>query len=130
MTEPRSILVVDDDLDILEAVEMVLTGAGYRVLVARDGEEALRVLRSQPSLPSLVLLDLMMPGMNGWDFREQQAGDPALSQLPVAVMSGAGRIRDVASALGVRDFLEKPVDVETLLALVQRCCSDACIHDR
>jgi CheY-like chemotaxis protein len=122
MMDGLSILIVDDDLDILEAMEMVLTGAGYHVLVAHDGEEALRVLRAQPSQPGLVLLDLMMPGMNGWDFRGQQARDPELSQVPVVVMSGAGRLDDAASVLGVRDCLEKPVDMETLLSIVRRYC--------
>lgn len=129
MTGRPSILIVDDDLDILEVVELVLTGAGYRVLVARDGEEALRVLRGEARLPSLVLLDLMMPGMNGWDFRARQAHDPALSRVPVVVMSGAGKLGSTASTLGVRECLDKPVDMATLLSVVQRYCSDTCVGE-
>src|SRR5436309_3349023 len=92
------ILVVDDDVDIRTIIRLVLELHGYRVMDAGDGKEALLRLR-QGQLPCLILLDLMMPGMNGWQFRHAQENDLALAQIPVVVLSGGARVAENASSL-------------------------------
>lgn len=115
------LLFVDDDHDIRETVSLVLGSAGYAVLTAADGREALEVLRGG-ARPRVILLDLMMPGMNGWQFRAEQAQDPALSTIPVVVMSGHAQAEEEARALGISAGLKKPIDLELLLGIVKRYC--------
>ena len=115
---PPTVMLVDDDPDILEAMDMVLDGAGYSVLTARSGKEALGLLRSHGPLPAVIVLDLMMPEMNGWQFRAEQAKDPALGRVPVVVLSGARDLAEKAAALGCSHYLQKPVGVHMLLAAI------------
>lgn len=108
---------------------MVLEANGYQVLEAGDGAEALVVVRAHR--PSVILLDLMMPGMDGFQFRESQLQDPAIASIPVVVVSGGGTVPEKASALGAAGYLVKPTDVQRLLALMGDLCrtSDrACEH--
>jgi CheY-like chemotaxis protein len=112
-----SVLVVDDDTDIREAVAEVLAGEGYLVLGAGDGAEALKKCRAFH--PSLVLLDLMMPGMNGWEFRAAQKRDPDLAGIPVVVLSAL----EQRVAIDAEAFVRKPFDLDELLALVRRHAS-------
>lgn len=115
----NSVMAVDDDPDILLAFKDVLEMEGYAVLLARGGREALDLLR-RGARPALILLDLMMPDINGWEFRERQVADASLASLPVVVISGQGvSARDVAQ-LGVDGYLKKPVDLEQLLDTVER----------
>src|SRR6266404_2870121 len=81
------ILVVEDNADVRDAWEALLEGEGYRVVSAASGREALRWLRSSEVMPTLILLDLIMPGMNGWDFRAEQSQDETLASIPVIVVS-------------------------------------------
>lgn len=108
-----SVLVVDDENDIREAVSEVLADEGYVVLGAGDGAEALKQLRDHH--PSVVLLDLMMPVMNGWEFRAAQKGDPDLSGIPVIVLSALGR----SSGVDAEAFIEKPFELDELLSAVR-----------
>lgn len=114
----KHVLVVDDDPDICDVVQGILESFGYRVETARDGSEALKKLRGGGA-PCLILLDLMMPGMNGFEFRDAQLRDPALAPIPVVVISGAGDVAAKAAALGV-EGLTKPVDLDVLLDKVRR----------
>jgi CheY-like chemotaxis protein len=114
-----SVLVVDDDPDVLEAIEIALVDEGYQIATARNGAEALDHLRREPA-PRVILLDLMMPVMNGWQFRAAQVGDERLSSIPVIVLSGAGQETKRAPLPGVVAFLKKPVDLELLLSHLQR----------
>src|SRR6187399_2509237 len=85
---PVTVMVVDDERDPRESVCEWLTAKGYAVVPARDGADALRQLRAADGhKPDVILLDLMMPVMNGWQFREQQAKDPELSSIPVVVIT-------------------------------------------
>ena len=111
---PR-ILVVDDDPDICETLRLILEDHGYLATTAANGEQALRYLRSGAPLPKLILLDLMMPLMNGWEFRGAQKKDPALAPIPVVVITASGAARERVGLLGVRDFLLKPIVLERLL---------------
>src|SRR2546428_6585449 len=83
------VLIVEDDAGVRGAFAALLASEGYRVLEAADGLEALRLLRAAEDLPCLILLDLMMPRMNGWDFRAVQRRDERLDSNPVGVVSAA-----------------------------------------
>ncbi len=117
------VLVVDDDLDICEAIQTVLELDGYRVVTATDGAEALERLHGGVR-PCVIILDLMMPRMNGFQFREQQLRDPVLREIPVVVLSGDGRAETKARALGV-EGLRKPIALDVLLGAVGRSCHGA-----
>jgi two-component system response regulator MprA len=114
------VLVVEDEPDIRDIVGMILEQNGIHALGAADGLEALALLRSGRPAPALIILDLMMPRMNGWQFREAQTHDPRLAGIPVLVLSGDGRVAEKASALGAAGFVRKPADVAELLRNVVR----------
>jgi CheY-like chemotaxis protein len=107
-----SVLVVDDDEAIREVIAEVLRDEGYRVVCAENGEQALCELGKEHRL-DLVLLDLMMPVMSGWEVLEHLQGSEQLSHIPVVVVSAM-------NAPGVREHLAKPIDLERLLATVGR----------
>src|ERR687888_179468 len=92
----RRVLVVDDDRDLRELLGAVLSSAGYEVLMAENGAAALSVLRT--ALPDLIILDLMMPVMNGWQFREAQCALPDYARIPVVCLSGHHAAQHQASA--------------------------------
>lgn len=114
----HSILVVDDDPQIRDAVRELLSEEGYDVVLAEDGQDALERLAAMPP-PSLILLDLRMPRMDGWQFLAKRDGSPAGTRVPVVLLSGMSFIRD---APGVVDFLAKPLRPEKLLDCVRRFC--------
>jgi DNA-binding response OmpR family regulator len=113
----RAILVVEDDPDLLALLAMILAEDGRRVRTARDGAAALD--RASEELPGLVLLDMRMPGMNGWEFaREFRArwGRPC----PIVVVTAAENARRWAEEIGADAWLAKPFDIDDVLALVER----------
>ena len=122
--DQQTILVVDDDQDIRETVCMLLEDEGYRAVGAANGAEALAMLDNAEH-PCLVLLDLMMPVMNGWEFIEQLEKRHALDEIPVVVQSAAD---EVLRPDGVRGYLKKPVHLDTLLARVRQYCRCNCAH--
>jgi CheY-like chemotaxis protein len=117
----HSILVVDDDPDVRESLTDILVDEGYRVTGARNGREALEVLRGH-TRPSLILLDMMMPEMDGWSFRLEQQKIPELAGIPVVILSAHGNVRDAALALGAADYLRKPLRIDVLLEIAERYC--------
>ncbi len=111
---PPVVLVVEDDVDLREAVYALLDEAGVAVIRADDGEEALDLLRSGLR-PAVVLLDLMMPRMNGLEFRRQQLAERSpIADIPIVVLSGWSGGRDEVRDLGVAAVLRKPVSAQTL----------------
>ena len=118
------ILVVEDDADIAEAMVAILEGEGYAVVHASDGEEALRVLRDGLR-PSLIVLDLLMPRMDGLQFRRVQQSDPNISRVPVVVVSGVAYMVNEIRSMGVARWFQKPVDVDALLDAVSDLCAAA-----
>jgi DNA-binding response OmpR family regulator len=116
---PTSILVVDDHPAVLEGLRIALEGAGYEVLLAKDGVEALDVLQSQPV--DLILADIAMPRMNGYQLYERVRENPEWFMLPFLFLSARTLDSDVryGKGLGVDDYLTKPVDPADLLAVIQ-----------
>jgi CheY-like chemotaxis protein len=125
----RSVLVVEDDPDIAEVLTMLLPSLGYEAIAARNGAEALRLLE-EVAAPCLILLDLMMPVMNGWDFRAEQLRDPELAKIPVVVMTGAGIPPEKMEPLGADGYLRKPIELEVLAEVVARWAGDGAHLDR
>lgn len=119
MVRPFTILLVEDDIDVREALADALSDKGYRVECALDGEQALQVLHAG-ARPGLILLDLMMPRMNGTEFRMAQRADPALADLPVVLLSADARMDEKAQALKVEDAVRKPINLEQLCATIER----------
>jgi CheY-like chemotaxis protein len=114
-----TILLVEDDFDVREALAETLREEGYAVDCACDGEEALEYLRGGHR-PGLILLDLMMPRMSGSEFRMVQKVDPALSDLPVVLLSADSRMEDKARVLEADGAIRKPIDLPELLATIER----------
>jgi CheY-like chemotaxis protein len=118
-TGPK-ILVIDDNEDIREAVVDSLEDAGYNVSVAANGAIAIGALRASEDLPFLILLDLMMPVMDGAQFLQEMRKDPRLSALPVVVVTADGSATKKAAALGTHGGLRKPVQLDELLSTVSK----------
>ena len=117
----RQILIVDDDEDVRDAVADVLVDEGYGVTGVSSGREALQHLQDH-MLPSLILLDMMMPEMDGWLLRQELKKSPDLASIPVVILSGHGDVRDAALALGAVDYLRKPLRMDSLLEIAERYC--------
>jgi len=111
----KLVLLVDDDLDLLEVTTFVLEGEGFLVETARNGEAALRRLRASRR-PDIMLLDLMMPIMNGHELLEEVAKDPSLQEIPVVVLTAAPHAR----VSGAVEVLYKPIDLRFLVEIVER----------
>jgi CheY-like chemotaxis protein len=111
------VLVVEDEEVVRDAMEPLLEEEGYQVSVAENGREALRLLHTE-SLPDIIVLDLRMPVMNGWEFRTIQKDDPRLGRIPVVAVSADGSAQ--AAAVSAQAFLRKPVDAKELLATMGR----------
>jgi CheY-like chemotaxis protein len=116
--DARSVLVVEDDKDIREALKDVLESEGYTVQSASNGERALAYLKSAAELPSVILLDLMMPVMDGFQFRTAQLADAKLAKVPVVVMSANASVEDKTAVIGAHAYLKKPVDIDQVIAMV------------
>ena len=116
------VLIVDDDPAVVEGLSELLEEEGYDVAVAKDGRDALDQLRTGLR-PSVILLDLMMPRMDGWDFRHEQMKDAELRDIPTIVISAAGfSATSVKAQLGDIEFGPKPPDAQALLDAIKRGC--------
>ena len=120
-TGERTLLIVEDEVDLRETLAEILRMHGFEPLTAGSGAEALEVLR-QGTAPRVILLDLMMPEMSGWEFREIQLRDPALASIPVVLVSGVSDLAESAATTRATAFLSKPVDIEVLVQLVTGYC--------
>lgn len=124
LTQPcaRLVLVVDDDAAIRETMTAILADEGYAVVAAANGAEALDRLRASGARPCVILLDLMMPVMNGNQFFSEQQRDPELATIPVVLLSADPNVREKARAFG-GDYLAKPVRIERVLDAIERHCA-------
>lgn len=111
----RKILIVDDEQAVVEALSDILTEEGYTVASACNGREALKYLRSN-QLPRLIILDLFMPEMDGWEFRREQLKDEKLCDVPAIVVTGAAAY----AGIDVNVIIHKPLDVPRFLSVVSR----------
>jgi CheY-like chemotaxis protein len=118
----NSVLIVEDNGGTREALALLLQAAGYTTGEAEDGRSALTYLRCHPP-PRLILLDLMMPGMDGWEFLRERRKVSDLARIPVVLFTAEGGL-DASSvwALGANDVLHKPADPDDLLATAGRYC--------
>jgi two-component system chemotaxis response regulator CheY len=117
-TPPRRVLVVDDDEAIRDLLDDVLELEGYESRTAADGEAALAA--AVDWTPDLIVLDLMMPKMDGWQFREAQRALPHLRDVPVLVVSASQRVHDAHHELGAAAVVAKPFDLESLISTIDR----------
>jgi len=129
MTQPfqKRVLVIEDDVYIRTSLQELLELEGFGVDLASNGQEGMAILQraldSDAGLPSLLLLDLMMPVMNGWQFRLELKQNPRLAQIPLIVLSADLSIRQKAEAVEADGYLCKPVELEDLLNLLRQHCS-------
>jgi CheY-like chemotaxis protein len=112
------VLVVEDDPDQRDAIVLALEQEGYTVAAAADGLEALELLHAG-TRPCLILLDLMMPEMDGVQFRREQMKEASIAEIPVVVVSAFGQMTR-AKSLHVADYLPKPIELDRLMAVVDR----------
>lgn len=116
------ILLVDDNSDVLEVVGVILETEGYTVATARNGADALALLRDGLE-PRLIILDLSMPVMDGWEFRDRQLADPVLRDIPTIVYSAVGSVqRESVGAMRVLGAFDKGSDLTAMLQLVGEIC--------
>ncbi|MBZ4415886.1 response regulator [Myxococcus sp. RHST-1-4] len=117
------VLVVDDDPDILEALSEILEAEGFEIRRARNGKEALE--RLEPDPPNLILLDLMMPVMDGWEFAQRMRQKPAVAGIPLIVLSADRNVGSKAADIGAVGHLAKPFELNDLLDMVRRSLNPA-----
>ena len=113
------VLVVDDETDIRDFMQVVLASAGYETMLAANGSIALELMRDRK--PCVVLLDMMMPVMDGWTFRERQLADPGLADVPVIGVTAVYDPKAVAEQLKI-PCVAKPVNLDALLQKVEAAC--------
>jgi CheY-like chemotaxis protein len=119
-----TVLVVDDDPGIRDLLTELLEDEGYQVVSAANGLEAINHLHRGTEHPCVILLDLMMPVMNGWQFRTTQQQDPGLATIPVVVLSARNDIQQQASFINAAAHIMKPINLMSLLNTVNRYCAD------
>ena len=118
--ERGTILIVDDEADVHVLLTDLLHQEGYEVANASDGAEALDYLRTATTAPCLILLDLIMPNVDGWQFIEERSRDPRWAQIPIVLISGQVAARETARALGLTSYIEKPIEIIALRKMLGR----------
>ena len=115
----RPLMIIDDDDDLRKALTLIMSTYGYDVAAFGDARGALSALENG-TIPFLILLDLMMAGMSGWEFRAAQLGDPKLASIPVVVLTAANTLTDGVHTLSGAEIIPKPFVLDALLAVVER----------
>ena len=118
----RVIMIVDDDVAIGESLTEILTDHDYRPITAANGREAIEHLKTAAQKPCVILLDIMMPVMDGWEFRALQQEDPDLRAIPVIVLTAHANLDETATGMRAQGCLKKPATVGALLSAVERFC--------
>jgi CheY-like chemotaxis protein len=118
----HTVLVVEDDVDIRQALLEILEDQGFTALGARDGADALDILSRATELPCVILLDLMMPVMDGATFRQAQRSDPRLASIPLVVLSAYRDVERHAGPLDAVSVLRKPPTVRELVTVLRAHC--------
>lgn len=120
VTVNRTLLLIEDDRDICEIVQLVLAEEGYETLTVPNGAEALRLLRAGEARPFVIMLDLMLPVMDAWQFRSEQLRDPTLEKIPVVIFSANPKVWRHADMLGAAAVIRKPPNLNEILDVVGR----------
>jgi CheY-like chemotaxis protein len=115
------VLVVDDDADIRETLEIIFEANGYGVAKASNGQEALDLLATMPDRPCLILLDLMMPVLDGWSFFEAAQKNIDLANIPVVAITAFSDVEKV-KPVPIKRILKKPLDVPQLVSVIKEYC--------
>jgi CheY-like chemotaxis protein len=115
----KRILIIDDNISFVGALKELLTITGHEVITAHNGNEALQLLSTLKELPALIILDMIMPVMNGLEFRTAQLQDPKLSHIPIILLTANNSFKDSKEKLQAYEFLNKPVDTKDLLYVVE-----------
>ena len=123
-----TILIVDDDAGIRQLLLLFLEHKGYTAKTVANGREALNQLQLDQPLPMLILLDLMMPIMDGAAFRQAQQADPRIAAIPVVVLSAAENIEAQAPLLTADAYVPKPIEFDNLLQVVEQYCQRSRTH--
>jgi CheY-like chemotaxis protein len=118
----KQILIVEDDAVIRDALKDILEDEGFEVVLASNGKVALDLLQAASQLPNVILLDIMMPIMDGFQFRELQLANDRLAAIPTIPLSADGNIVEKSKKLKAALFLRKPVELEALLNAVNGAC--------
>jgi CheY-like chemotaxis protein len=121
--ESLAVLIVDDDRAVVDSLRDFLEDEGFEVVTAAEGRDALDQLR-RGLRPCVILLDLMMPRMNGWEFRDEQLQDADLKDIPVVVVSACPLDAGARTRLGDVDCVSKPPSLPRLLAAIRRNCGE------
>ena len=118
MNSEQYVLLVEDDLDISESIQTILEEEKYKVECTFNGKEALEYLATAEVPPSLILLDIMMPYMNGYEFREAQLKNPKIADIPTVILSAGTEQQDI-DKLHFTQFIKKPLDLDTLIDVLK-----------
>ena len=113
------ILLVEDDRDVRESIAEVLEEEGYRVTLAKTGVDAIEQLGKSHHLPTAIVLDLMMPVMDGWQFRKEQKQHPDIADIPLVVITATGKRPVLVDAA---ELVMKPLDLNRLFEAIERYC--------
>jgi CheY-like chemotaxis protein len=124
ISKTRTILVVEDSPDIMLLLKWLFQREGFVVHCATNGKNALDLLDGLENLPNSIVLDLMMPVMDGFQFREQQLKNERLAEIPIVVMSADGHVEHKSQQLGgVEFYVRKPVEIQKILSAVNSYCA-------
>lgn len=116
---PTRVLIVEDSLDYRTLLGRLFKREGFDVVVAGHGGEAMTLLETESTLPHLILLDLMMPVMDGYEFRQRQLREPRLAHIPVILLTAHGNLETDPARFGITHFLRKPVEKNHLISVVR-----------
>lgn len=116
----KAILLIEDDEAILEGLKELLRIEDFNVVSASNGKLGLDYLQSCSDLPRLIILDLMMPVMDGFQFRKAQLANPKIRDIPVLVMSADGRVKTKQEILEVQEYIKKPIDIDLFVKTIRK----------
>ena len=117
----KNIMVVDDEPDILTSIEQMLEINGYSVISASDGKECLQKLSKLTINPDLILLDIMMPGISGWDVAAKIKGNPQWKSIPIVFLTARGDTMSIGMGeMTSEDYIVKPFDINNLISRIQK----------
>ena len=116
----KTVFLIEDDLDLRESLRDLLEMEGYGVEQASDGQEALEKLADRASMPHLILLDWMMPRMDGAQFCAAKKSVPLIDAIPIVLLTADGRVSEKVTQTGASTGIAKPVDIEILLSAIQK----------